>query len=65
MSKNEEKKPTAKEEKAPSLKDTYAALFARDYERFKGKPYKGDPTAEAAGDRPELVKYYQNWLKFR
>jgi len=46
-----------------SLRETYAALFAREKERITGKPHKGDPTMEAAGSRPELVKYYENWSK--
>lgn len=51
-----------KEEKVMTLKESYATLFAREYERVNGKPYKGEPTLEAANGRPELVKYYQNWL---
>lgn len=50
-----------KEEKKLSLKETYASLFAREKERVTGKPFKGEPSLEEAGARPELVKYYQNW----
>ncbi len=64
MTKNQETlKPEPKKEKKLSLRETYAALFAREKERITGKPYKGDPTLEAAGSRPELVKYYENWSK--
>lgn len=42
-------------------KQHFADEFAREKERISGKPFKGEPTIEDAGDSPSLQKYYKNW----
>ena len=44
-----------------SSKEMYATLFAEKYKQLTGKKLKGDPTVEAIGGRPELLKYFQRW----
>ena len=50
------------EKSKPSAKQHFADQFAREKERITGKPFKGEPNLEAAGDSGLLQKYYKNWL---
>lgn len=43
-------------------KQHFADQFAREKERISGKPFKGEPNLEDAGDSGLLQKYYNNWL---
>jgi len=67
---SEDKKPieTPKAESKPekstkksSAKQHFADEFAREKERISGKPFKGEPNLEDAGDSGLLQKYYKNW----
>ena len=58
-------KPEPKPEKSakkPSAKQHFADQFASEKERISGKPFKGEPNLEDAGDSGLLQKYYKNWL---
>lgn len=55
-------KPEPKPEKSKSsAKQHFADQFAREKERISGKPFKGEPNLEDAGDSGLLQKYYKNW----
>jgi len=53
-------KPEPKQEKS-TAKQHFAEQFSCEKERISGKPFKGEPTIEDAGDSPALQKYYKNW----
>jgi hypothetical protein len=45
------------------LKQTYYDLFVQSYNRVSSVPFVSKViTLEDTMNRPELIKYYQNWL---
>ena len=59
-SKQDKPEVPAKKSKS-SAKQHFADEFAREKERISGKPFKGEPNLEDAGDSGLLQKYYKIW----